>query len=208
MASDLAVARAGALELANRFKTEGNAHFIEKRMAMACASYNKAITELRKAPGIDDSDSTDVQLREHASVLYANRAAALLGIEHDRLAKLQILQQLNVQADFIADTVWEAEILRSLDHAERDAAVAVRFNPKNAKAHFRQGLAALELGTRDPDATNRLERLQLAVSALQASDALSSTARSKAKLKDAIKKLEEETAMANVEPIGSVVEPK
>lgn len=31
---------------------------------MACASYNRAIAEIRKAPGIDDDDSTDVQLRE------------------------------------------------------------------------------------------------------------------------------------------------
>jgi hypothetical protein len=75
---------------------------------------------IREAPGIDSADC-DVRVRELASVLYANRAAACLGYKDDRLAKVNLFQQLGVADDFVGRSVWEAEVLRQLDSAEKDA---------------------------------------------------------------------------------------
>lgn len=82
--------------------------------------YTKAIEAVREAPGIDSADC-DEQIRELASVLYANRAAACLGYKDDRFAKVNLFQDLGVADDFVGRSVWEAEVLRQLDAAEKDA---------------------------------------------------------------------------------------
>lgn len=45
----------------------------------------------------------------------------------------------------IEQSMWEAEVLRSFDAAERDAQESVNFNDENHKGHFRLGMARLEV---------------------------------------------------------------
>eukprot|EP00038_Savillea_parva_P010066 m.187668 g.187668 ORF g.187668 m.187668 type:complete len:204 (-) comp17155_c0_seq1:28-639(-) len=199
---DEVVARATATELATRFKTEGNGYFKQKHMLAAIDSYTKAIEAIREYPGIDSPDC-DRNVKELTSVLYANRAAAGLGYGEDHTARAELFFNLGVSDDFVAQSVWASEVLRRLDKAETDARTAISMNEANAKAHFRLGMALLELTEKDYDGTNRIERLRGAEKAFERSNALQESAATRAKAELAAKRAEEEEAMAKVEPVAS-----
>ena len=80
---------------------------------------------------------------------------------------------------------------------------AISMNDANAKAHFRLGMALLELTEKDYDGTNRIERLRGAEKAFERSNALQESAATRAKAELAAKRAEEEEAMAKVEPVAS-----
>lgn len=75
---------------------------------------------MREYPLIDDAEC-DAEIKEIASILYANRAAAALGYGGDHAARAELFFNLGVADDFVGQSVWEAEVLRQLDSAEKDA---------------------------------------------------------------------------------------
>lgn len=81
--------------------------------------------------------------------------------------------------------------------------VAITFNDKNAKAHFRLGTALLDLAEKDRDVVDKMDKLKAACNAFGRANELQPEARTKAK-EDYLRKLiAEEEAMAKVKPVGS-----
>lgn len=69
------------LQASQEMKNEGNSFFKQKLMAKAIKAYTRALEPL---------DSSLPEHFEQLSVCYANRAAAYLGMEADKLARREL----------------------------------------------------------------------------------------------------------------------
>jgi len=186
------------------FKDVGNTHFKAGRMPEAVAGYTQAIESLQKCNGGAGTDVTECEDAAKAvgSVLYANRAAAYLGVQNDKDAKRKAtgLEETAAQTDE-SEQAWDAKVAASIEAAAADARVAVACDPQNAKAHFRLGLAQFQLAERRQGSEADTQQLLTdAAASLATSDELKPNGVTKAKLA-AAQKLLDEQVLAGVEPL-------
>lgn len=186
------------------FKDVGNTHFKAGRMPEAVAGYTQAIESLQKCNGGAGTDVTECEDAAKAvgSVLYANRAAAYLGVQNDKDAKRKAtgLEETAAQTDE-SEQAWDAKVAESIEAAAADARVAVACDPQNAKAHFRLGLAQFQLAERRQGSEADTQQLLTdAAASLATSDELKPNGVTKAKLA-AAQKLLDEQVLAGVEPL-------